>query len=115
MATANARSDDRRVGLRLAGGGEIDVVVEDPQHRPIEVLRDVRVVNVSAGGAALITSSSVKPGSVLAVRIISAHGEGEDRVFKLRTLDCAMLDQKQQLIRCKLVAGKIPAALIYNW
>ncbi|MBI1335518.1 MAG: hypothetical protein GC164_00995 [Phycisphaera sp.] len=107
---------DRRTDLRLAGRGTIEAVVEDPMGNPVQALEDTRVLNVSAGGMAVVTSTPMMAGLRVRVRPMRrslAHIEPD--WVKLEALECVTRGPDRHRLRLRLVEGAMPAQLVYDW
>ena len=116
MIHASAAITERRSCVRLAGGGKIDAVLTDQFDQPIDVLRDAEVVNVSAGGLALISQSPAPVGARMKVILVDGDSSQRPKArCRVAALDCHELDDHRHKIRCQLVEGRIPAELIYGW
>lgn len=111
--------EERRSDVRLAGGGPIDAAVIDRYQQPITVLQATNVINLSAGGMALATSTQVEPESRIRVSVSDngQRGVKSNSVsdFDLQVLACSRVPNGQYLARCKLKQGLMPATLIYRF
>lgn len=108
---------ERRQDIRLAGRGEVDAAVIDANGYPVARLEDARVVNVSAGGLALTTTTQAQPGSLvhLATEPKQSERRPRQKPVALQALECAADRSGRYTIRCRLTSGRLPAELIYNW
>ena len=112
----NLLTEDQRKTPRLAADGPVRATVVDDHDQPLIVLRNVEVVNVSAGGLAFTTPTAVTPSSVVNAFI----GDETDQQFypqriRLEVLDCAPHDHRRYRVRCRLIEGSMPARLIADW
>lgn len=115
-AKSKQKKINQRRNPRLAAEGQVRATVVDDHDQPIIVLRDVEVVNVSAGGMAFITHTAVTPSAVVNAFV----GDDTDRQFypqriRLEVLDCAPHDHRRYRVRCRLLEGSMPARLIADW
>lgn len=107
---------ERRRDVRLAGGPKVDAILVDDNQYPVGVLRDAQVLNISAGGMAMISPIPTDRG----VRIQVVWGQGRGPLTQreqvgVEVLDCSAWGGEQYKIRCRLVTGRMPAELIYGW
>lgn len=107
---------NRRSDVRLASHKKIDAVVVDRYEQPIGVFQDAEIVNVSAGGMMMVTDRPADVGARILVNLDDAKAvhHGSQR-FGLEALSCSPCQGHKHEIRCKLVAGAMPARLIYSW
>lgn len=112
----NTNHLNRRRDVRLAGGPTVDAVIVDDHQYPVEVLRQSQVLNVSAGGLALISKRPANPGTQVNIVYGDTHSSlSSPEQLRLEVLDCSSWLDNQYRVRCKRVAGLIPAELIYGW
>ncbi|MCC7408066.1 MAG: hypothetical protein IT442_08340 [Phycisphaeraceae bacterium] len=121
MTTANTQAiADRRQDKRLAGRaglGFVQAVVIDAAQEPIAVLRQVELVNVSAGGLSFTTITPVPPGSRVMVSLADASTKLADARVTLEALsqDPAVGQPDSRVTHCRLIQGRMPARLIHGW
>jgi len=105
--------------VRLAGGSHVDAVVIDQLHQPIAVLRDLKVINISAGGMAVTTTTPVELGSRIQISPAKPSANtlaaGMFPDFEVQVLDCTQEADHTHKIRCRLASGSVPATLLYRW
>jgi len=112
MAIMSDGSNERREHLRLTGCGPIpSAMVVDERRNPIVPLRNPEVTNVSAGGLALTSESSVPTGSHVLVEV-DAQGKVAGEACEVEALSCTPWVDSRFVIRFRLIAGRIPAALL---
>ena len=108
--------EERRNDVRLAGRGPVEVVRVDDAEQPVEVLRDAAVLNVSAGGVALVSKTPVGVGSRLRLHATpSAVAQLPSPKVQFEALECSDYGGAMHKIRCRLTEGRVPAGLIYGW
>ena len=126
--TTQPESEDRRQDVRLASRKAVEAVLVDRYDQPIEVLPGAQVLNVSARGLAILSDQPTDVGSQLKVIVnppdapdtpdvphaspLASHDAAPIRV---EALDCRPYRDHHYKIRCRLVSGMMPAALIYGW
>ncbi len=116
MTTTTYRCTERRTDVRLASDKAVDVAIVDQYDQPVAVLGDAKAINVSAGGMMLLSQTPAHAGARLRVGLPTAdQGRGMAQAFNLEALACHPQHDHQHTIHCKLVTGRIPARLIYNW
>ena len=73
-------------------------------------------INVSGAGMALLSQTSVEPGTCLSISIgqDSSQGNDGDRVV-VEVIECLRLDTGGYVLRCRRKEGQIPAQLILDW
>lgn len=107
---------NRRHDVRLASRKPVDAVIEDQHGQPIDVLKGAEVLNVSAGGLAMISDQPAVVGSQLKVIVdLAATQAQDDPPIRVSTLDCQPMRDHRYKIRCRLISGMMPARLIYGW
>ena len=112
----NSFENDRRADVRLASGKNVDAVVLDRHAQPITLLRESNVDNVSAGGLSLVSNDSVEPGAHVQVTLADNRTDREGRrSLGLQAVACTAYGDRKHKIRFKLVAGSMPASLLYHW
>lgn len=108
--------DERRTEIRLAGGGPMQAVVLDDHRQPVKLIQEAQVINVSAGGLAMMTSTPVSRGALIqAAADSTTDGRGGKTSMILQVLECLPVAIGRQKLRAKLVEGRMPARLIYHW
>ncbi len=109
-------NDDQRRAPRFAAEGPVRATVMDDHDQPLIVLRDIEVVNVSAGGLAFTTPTAVTPSAVVSAFIgDDADSHQSPQRIRLEVLDCAPLGHRRFRVRCRLIEGSMPARLIADW
>ena len=110
---------ERRSSVRLAGGGKIDAAVIDGNRQPVTALRHAEVVNVSAGGMAVATTTPIEPGAQVRIscpdETAVPTGSRAFADFEVRVLETTAWQDGKQMMRCRLTEGVVPASLIYRW
>ena len=116
MQSTESRTEHRR-SVRLAGATkEVEVVVVDRYDQPIELLSEVRVLNVSAGGLAMASDLPVQAGARM--KIVTggeARFHDEGAAVTVTALECTADHRGKFVTRCQLIRGGMPAELIYGW
>jgi len=115
MSTEVHGFDERRQHIRLAATGPVEVMEVDEHDRALRALEDVNVVNVSAGGLAFKTATTVEPGARLAVHATPLEGAGEPGAVIVEVIEAGAGAGGGHMVRCRLVEGKMPAALLEQW
>ena len=116
MTTNSNHESDRRESPRLAAEGKLHAAVLDDNNQPLIVLRDVEVLNVSAGGLALLTSTCVVPAVVVSAVVGDrALADEQHRRVTLEVLECVPQPDQRYCVRCRLLEGRMPAELLYDW
>lgn len=116
MGEGESSKLDRRREPRMAAEGRLHATVVDAQRRPVVVLHDVWVVNVSAGGVALSSSVDVRPSTVISAIVGDRFApDVSSRRLLLEVLDCTLQPDGRYRVRCRVLEGRVPARLLYNW
>ncbi len=116
IGQSNECHTNRRRYIRLAGEGALHAAVVDDNGQPLIVLREVEIINVSAGGLCVLTPTSVAPAShVSAIVGQERNAEAEHRKIRLECLECTQQHDKRYRVRFRLLEGAMPAQVIYQW
>lgn len=108
--------EDRRQDYRLASGAAVEAVVVDQADRPITLLREPQVLNISAGGLAMITDTEVPMGADIRIIVKQPRTITPDNAsFVARVLHTRRSADGTQQLNCQLTRGRVPASLIYKW
>jgi len=107
--------EDRRRDYRLASGASVEAVVVDAADRPVALLHDAQVLDVCAGGVAVMTDSDIDAGVELRIAVKPRLTLDREVRFKARVLHADRGRDGAHRLGCRLSAGRVPAALIYNW
>lgn len=107
--------DERRNDVRVAAKGCVDAVSVDRHTQPVKVLRQAEALDVSAGGAAIATATPLSPGEHLVITVGDDPIATPDKRFELQVVACRRWEDGRQVLHCKLISGRIPAELMYDW
>ena len=115
MSTEVHGFDERRKHIRLAGTGPVQAMEVDQYARALRELEAVKIVNVSAGGLAFEPATPVEPGARLEVHPSQLEGQGDPQAVTVEVIESAEASEGRRMVRCKLIEGKMPAALLEQW
>ena len=120
MKKTNTNTDtDRRRSVRLAGTTRpVEAVVVDLHDQPVELLARVQLLNVSAGGLAMLSDQPIRAGSHIKIMINGESSARDEESFvNVEAIDCHDWPSQpgRYKTRCRRLTGAIPAELIYGW
>lgn len=106
---------ERRKHERKPGRGAVVATAMDDMAHDGRPLQDLEVLNVSPGGIALLTSDTVAPGTRIHLSTVTdARFKSPVTACTVEVLDRTDWQDNRNLLRCRLVAGHLAAAMIYG-
>lgn len=102
-------TQERRSSLRIPTRAQAYIEAIDRRGRVLMALDDVKVLNVSAGGLALLSRVGVSEAMQLRI-----HPSGDEAAFDVRVLSNLPAPEYPDrfILRCKLTVGEIPVSMM---